>query len=146
MEGGIGVVKARAWFVGLVEDGMVESTNVSKAVHGSGRIGFGVNPHSSQLNRVNRNWTRNWPNVRFKSVGTGHWFSGLDPSIDFKSEAQQRNWNPQTKKPKPQIYETYETQKELKIQTKAQIYKTKTKPKEKSKSKPKAQIYETKMK
>ena len=136
--------------MGLVEDGMVESTNVSRAVHGSGRIGFGVDPHSSQLNQVNGNWTRNRPNVRFQSVGTGHWFSGLDPSVDFKSEAQQRNRNPQTKKskskPKPQIYKTNETQKELKIQTKTQIYKTKTKPKEKSKSKPKAQIYETKMK
>ena len=71
--------------MGLVEDGMVESTSVSKAVHGSGRIGFGVNPHSSQLNRVNGNWTRNRPNVRFKFVGTGHWFSGLGPSVDFKS-------------------------------------------------------------
>lgn len=36
--------------MGLVEDGMVESTNVSRVVHGSGRIGFRVDPHSSQLN------------------------------------------------------------------------------------------------
>lgn len=63
MEGGIGVVKARARFVGLVEDGMVESTSVSKDVHRSGQIRFGVNSNSTRLNRVNGNWTHRRPNV-----------------------------------------------------------------------------------
>ena len=35
---------------------------VAKAVHGSGRVGFGPNPDSTQLDRVIKNLTHNQPN------------------------------------------------------------------------------------
>ena len=42
---------------------------VAKAVHGSGRVGFGPNPDSTQLDRVIKNLTRNQPN------------NGSDPAV-----------------------------------------------------------------
>ena len=56
---------------------------VFRAIHGSDRFGFGVDPHPIRLNRVNGIWTRGRLKVRVEPGGTGHWLNRSEPSGDF---------------------------------------------------------------
>ena len=53
----------------------------TRAVHGSGRVGFGSDPHSTRLNRMNGKQTHGRPNIRVESDGAGHRLSGSEPRV-----------------------------------------------------------------
>ena len=61
-----------------------------RAVHGSGRIGFGIDLQPTRLNRVNGKWTRGRPNVRVIPGGSGGRLSGSGPSVYFESELKHK--------------------------------------------------------
>ena len=85
------------------------------AIQGSGWIEFGADPHPTQLNWVNKKWTRDRSNVRVGFSDMDHWLNGSKLLSDFGSKSQQqRNQN---------SYNTNQVQK-------YQIHETETKTRE----------------
>ena len=53
----------------------------SRAVHGSGQVGFGPDPNSTRLNRVTKIATCNRPDIWGRPSDSGHQLIGLDWSV-----------------------------------------------------------------
>ena len=62
-----------------------------RAVHVSSQIGFGVDPHPTQLARVNIKWTCNRSYVRIEIGSLGQRLSRLDPSGNIRFETKEEN-------------------------------------------------------
>ena len=50
---------------------------MTRAVHGLGRVEFGLNPYLTRLDQVTKNLTRTRPNIRVELDGSGQWFDKL---------------------------------------------------------------------
>ena len=69
---------------------LYESIDTIRGVHGSDRLGFGLNPKSTRLYRVEGRRTRRRPRKTTSRVGSGSGGRRLDPT-QSKDRKQRRN-------------------------------------------------------